>query len=161
MWSTAARLEIGEDKDKKEVISLLRKHIASEGEKVGLYEETVRDIKSSPVMHLLHTLRLDSRKHIEMCQAVIEVLEGQDWLPPEKRELVEHLQRHVNAEKDAIDRANKILENVWIQKTSVLKELMEALRNDEVGHYNTLKDLGIRAFEGAKQIQREIGRAHV
>jgi len=155
VWSTAARLEIGEDKDKKEVISLLRKHIASEGEKVGLYEETVRDIKSSPVMHLLHTLRLDSRKHIEMCQAVIEVLEGQDWLPPEKRELVEHLQRHVNAEKDAIDRANKILENVWIQKTSVLKELMEALRNDEVGHYNTLKDLGIRAIEGAKHVHRD------
>ena len=67
----ASGLQIGEDKDKREVIDLLRKHITSEGEKVGLYEETVRDIKSSPVMHLLHTLRLDSRKHIEICQAVI------------------------------------------------------------------------------------------
>lgn len=106
-------------------------------------------------MHLLHTLRLDSRKHIEMCQAVIEVLEGQDWLPPERRELVEHLQRQVNADKDAIDKANRILENVWIQKTSVLKELIEALRNDEIGHYNILKDLGVRTIEGTAHVHRD------
>jgi predicted GH43/DUF377 family glycosyl hydrolase len=151
----ASRPEIGEDREKKEVIGLLRMHIALEGEKVGLYEKTVRDIKSSPVIHLLHTLRLDSRKHIEICQAVIEVLEGQDWLPPDKKELVEHLECHVNAEKEALGRANRILENAWIQNTSVLKELMESLRNDEVGRYNTLKDLGIRAIQGATHAHRD------
>ena len=90
-----------------------------------LYEESVRSIKSSPVMHLLHTMRLDSRKHIEICQAAIEVLEGQQFIAPEKKELVEGLKRHVELEKEAIARANKILENPWIQESPGLRELVQ------------------------------------
>ena len=134
------------DKEKTEVIDLLRLQIASEGQLVRMYEESARGIKSSPVMHLLHTMRLDSRKHIEVCQAVTETLEGQQFLAPEKRELVEGLERHLELEKEAIVRANKILDNSWIRETPTLRELVEKLRNDEIAHHKALLDLSERPF---------------
>jgi len=45
---------------------------------VGLYEWTAPSIENKPVMHLLHMIELDSRKHIDICQTVIEILEGKD-----------------------------------------------------------------------------------
>jgi len=134
------------DKDKKEVIDLLRLQMAIEGEVIRLYEESVRDIKSSPVMHLLHTMRLDSRKHIEMCQATIEVLEGQPLFDVEKNELREGLNRHIELEKKAIETASRILENAWILETPGLRELMEKLRNDEIEHHQSLNTLAEKRF---------------
>jgi len=49
-----------------------------EGELVGLYERTAREISSQPVRHLLHMINMDSRKHIDICQTAIEILEGGD-----------------------------------------------------------------------------------
>lgn len=134
------------EEERKEVTDLLRMQIAVEGELVRLYEETVRNITSSPVMHLLHILRLDSRKHIEICQAAVEVLEGQQMLLPEKEELIEGLRRHVELEKEAIARTSRILDNIWISQASGLKELIEKLRNDEIGHHRMLLNLVEKRF---------------
>jgi len=76
---------------------------------VGLYEWTAPSIENKPVMHLLHMIELDSRKHIDICQTVIEILEGKDVFKENKEELIKGLQEHIEMEQGAIERTEKIL----------------------------------------------------
>lgn len=135
-----------EEGARQEVIELLRKQMAVEGELVGLYEKTAGEINSTAVRHLLHMIQLDSRKHIDICQTVIEVLQGEEVLKQEKEELLEGLLRHVELEKESIERANKILKNVWIRETKGLSDLIKKLRNDEREHHKALQKLAGRPF---------------
>ena len=135
-----------EKRKKDEVIDLLRNQMELEAKLVGLYENTVEYIESGPVKHLLHMIQLDSRKHIDICQIAIDVLQGEDVLKPEKQELKEQLQRHIELEKDAISRANNILKNVWIKENKALSELIKRLRKDEKEHHNTLKNFVRKEF---------------
>jgi rubrerythrin len=128
-----------EEKEKEEVIDLLSKQIDVERKLVNLYKETVKDIKSNVVKHLLHMISLDSSKHIDICQLVIEVLQEEDVLKKEKGELLTGLKQHIELEIDAIDKANKILRNVWIRETKGLSELIKKWRNEEKEHHTMLK----------------------
>lgn len=134
-----------EERKKDEVLDLLRKQLEIEGELVNLYGKTLSDIESSPVRHLLHMIELDSRKHIDICLAAIEVLQGEDILKS-KSELTEGLQKHIELEKDSIDRAGKILKNIWIRENKGLNELIKKLRNDEKEHHKALKNLAKKEF---------------
>jgi rubrerythrin len=135
-----------EEKEKQQVIDLLRKQINVESELVRLYGETIKDIKSSAVVHMLHMIDLDSRRHIDICQSVIEVLQGEEVLKPEREELAEGLQRHIALEKVSIERAKSILDNVWIKETKGLKDLIEKLKKDEENHHRMLKQLAEQHF---------------
>lgn len=135
-----------EKRKKEEVIDLLRNQIELEAKLLDLYENTIEYIESGPVKHLLHMIQLDSRKHIDICQTAIEVLQGEDVLKPEKRELTEQLQRHIELEEDAVERANNILKNVWIRENKALSELIKRLRKDEREHHKTLKNLTRKEF---------------
>jgi len=135
-----------EEKERKDALDLLRKQLKVESEAIHLLEETEGEIQSSAVKHMLYTIVLDARKHIDICQTAIEVLEGQDVLRAEKAEILKGLQRHVELEKESIDTANKLLRNVWIRETSGLNELIKRLRDDEEEHHKTLKKLAESTF---------------
>jgi rubrerythrin len=135
-----------EEGEKDEVIGLLRSQIVLEEELVSLYEKTAGSFESGPVRHLLHMIQLDSRKHIDICQTTMEVLGGEDVLKPEKKELIGKLGRHIELEKDSINRVNKILKNVWIRENKGLNELIKKLRKDENEHHNALRRLAGKEF---------------
>ena len=137
------------EKDLKEigeVIDLIGTQMRVEGELVGLYEKSRGEIKSKPVLHLLNTIQLDSRKHINLCQTAIEVLKGEDVLQEEKAELIEGLRKHIELEEGSIERANKILKSRWIKANKGLTELFKKLRDDEKIHHNILKKLTGKTF---------------
>jgi len=73
-------------------------------------------------------------------------LQGEEVLKPEREELIEGLQRHIDLEKDSIDRAKKILQNDWIRETKGLKDLLEKLKKDEENHHKMLKRLSGEHF---------------
>ena len=54
-----------EEEERKEIIELLREQMKVEGRLVGLYENSAKELKSTPVRHLLHMINLDSWKHID------------------------------------------------------------------------------------------------
>jgi hypothetical protein len=122
----------GDEKEKAEVIDLLRKQMTVEGELIRLYMESADDIKSIPVRHLLRMIQLDSKKHLDICQVAIEVLQGEEMLSEEKEGLIEGLQRHIDLEKESIDRAKRILKNTWME--------------DEKRHHKALKKLAGKRF---------------
>jgi len=130
-----------EKQDKIEVIDLLRKQIVTEQQLVRLYEETQGEVQSRVVRRLLHMIQLDSQKHIEICQLVIDVLQGEDILRNERREVIAGLKRHIELEKNALTLAKKVLKNVWIQETKGLQKLIKMWRDDEKKHHKALKNL--------------------
>jgi rubrerythrin len=135
-----------EDKEKEEIIELLKEQIKIEGRLVGLYEQSAKDLTNTPVRHILHMINLDSRKHIDICQTVIEILEGEDVFKEHKEDLLKGLKEHRDLEEDSVNRANKILGSVWIRENQALKVLIEKLRDDEKRHLNSLKKLSEKPF---------------
>jgi len=77
-----------EEKERQEIIELLREQMRVEGRLVGLYEQSAKKLTSAPVRHLLHMINLDSRKHIDICHAAIEVLQGIDVFEEHKGDLL-------------------------------------------------------------------------
>ena len=135
-----------EEKEKQELIELLREQIKTEGKLVGLYEESARKIESAPVRHVLHMMNLDSRKHIDICQTAIEVLEGVDVFKEQRGDIIKGVREHMQLEEDSVKRANKMLQSVWIRENKALKALIERLRDDEKRHHNALKKLAEKPF---------------
>ena len=135
-----------QEKLKEEVLDLLHKQMFVETELVQQYNEMAKEFKSSVVKRLLHTIQLDSMKHIDICQVAIDVLQGKDVLGEEKKELIAGLQRHIELEKEAFDRLKKISNNVWIRETQGLKELVNKWRKDESDHHKTLKKMAGKTF---------------
>jgi rubrerythrin len=135
-----------EEGAKQEALNLLREQLKVEGELVALYSETAPEIENKAVMHLLEMVALDSRKHIAICQAAIEVLEGEDVLSEDKPAIIEGLQRHLELEEDAIRRADELLKNVWIRENKALNEMIRKLRDDERRHIETMRKLSEKPF---------------
>ncbi len=140
------RIKEREEKEREAVIALLREQMRVEGELVGLYERTAPDLENKPVRHLLHMIQLDSRKHIDICQTAIEILEGEEVFSEDKPELAEGLKEHMELEKGSIDRVNEILKNVWISENQALNEMVKKMRDDERRHHETLRKLVEKPF---------------
>lgn len=139
-------LDEQEEQARAEVVDLLTEQITMEEALVNLYEKTAGDIQSLPVKHILHMIALDSMKHIDICQAVIAVLQGEEVLTEERTEIYKGLAQHIAMEKTAIDNANKALRNVWIDESKGLKELIKKWRNDEKDHHKWLRRLAGGTF---------------
>ena len=144
--STIDAIREREEGAKQEALDLLREQLKVEGELVALYNETAPEIENKAVMHLLEMVALDSRKHIAICQAAIEVLEGEDVLSEDKPAIIEGLQRHLELEEDAIRRADDLLKNVWIRENKALSEMIRKLRDDERRHIETMRKLSEKPF---------------
>ena len=135
-----------EEEERREAIRLLREQMQVEGRLMGLYEKSHREIGNRPVRHLLHMIQLDSMKHIDICQTAIEILEGEDVLGDERKELLTGVREHVELEEGSIERANKMLQNVWIRENKAVGELIKKLRDDERRHHEALKKLSEKTF---------------
>ena len=146
VMSTIDAIKEREEGAKQEALNLLREQLRVEGELVALYNRTAPEIENKAVMHLLEMVALDSRKHIAICQAAIEVLEGEDILSEDKPAIIEGLQRHLELEEGAIKRANEMLKNVWIRENNALSEMIKKLRDDERRHIETIRKLSEKPF---------------
>ena len=146
VMSTIDAIKEREEGAKQEALNLLREQLRVEGELVALYNRTAPEIENKAVMHLLEMVALDSRKHIAICQAAIEVLEGEDVLSEDKPAIIEGLQRHLELEEAAIKRANEMLKNIWIRENKALNEMIKKLRDDERRHIETIRKLSEKPF---------------
>jgi len=91
-------------------------------------------------------IQLDSQKYIDICLTAMVVLEGEDVLSEEKEGLVEELREHMEFEAGSVERADRMLRNVWAKENKGLEELLRKLRDDERRHHETLKRLAEKPF---------------
>ena len=139
-----SRQRCGKKEQKEDAVDLLLEQIEVEKKIIDLYEKAARAVQSKPVRYLLHAIKFDSMKHIDICSTVPEIL--QDVLQEEKTNLREKLTEHEKLEKGSIDRANNLLKNIWIRENKALKELVTKLRDDEKRHTAALRKLADKTF---------------
>ncbi len=56
------------------------------------------------------------------------------------------MREHVELEAGSIERANRMLRNVWVRENRGLEEMLRKLRDDERRHHETLKRLAEKPF---------------
>ncbi|UCD73537.1 MAG: hypothetical protein JSW01_02535 [Candidatus Bathyarchaeota archaeon] len=139
------RRTVGE-KEKQEIIKLLRKQIRTEKLCIDAYKKSVDEIQNEPVKKILRMIRLDSEKHIDILQASIDIIQGEDVLSEDKKHLKRGLRRHLELEKDSIDIANRILSEGWIKESEGLVELIKSWKNDEIRHHRLLRELSEKTY---------------
>jgi len=133
-------------KQKREVVESLREQLTIEGRLVGLYEDYERGTRNRAMARIMQMFRLDSQRHINILQAAIELLEGEDVFIEDKEPLKESLAKHLELEAEALRRANTILGKTLVDETKGLKELLQIWRDDERRHHAALKDLTSRTY---------------
>jgi len=135
-----------EEEDRKEIVETLNEQLVIEGRLVGLYEGYEHGTENKAMKRVMQMFRLDSQRHINILQTVIEVIEGEDVLIEDKEDLKESLVKHLELEAEAIKRANKVLGKQFINETQGLKMLLEIWRDDEKRHHKALQELTAKTF---------------
>jgi len=135
-----------EEEEKQEVVELIRKQMRTERELIGMYEKTIGEVESRPVKRILHMIQVDSKKHIDILQASIEIIQGEDILKEDKRELSKNLKNHLELEKESIEIANRVLGYGWIRENRGLSELIKSWRDDEKRHHKAQKQLSKKTY---------------
>lgn len=128
-------------KQKAEATEILREQLGIEGQLVGLYEESERETSNKAVKRVMQMFRLDSQRHINIIQAAIEIIEGEDVFIEDRSPLRETLKKHLELEAEALKKANMLLRKQWIDETQGLKYLIQIWRDDEKRHHDSLKKI--------------------
>ena len=125
-------------REKEEALRLLREQLQTEKRLVEMYEETSDLIMSETAGWLLQMLQMDSRKHIAIFNLAIEILEGRRFGEADRREVSVGLERHLELERESVERTRKILGNRLVRENSGLSRLLEIWSDDERMHHRTL-----------------------
>jgi len=125
---------------------MLKQQLKTEGELIGLYEQHERESDNKAMKRLMQMYRLDSQRHINIIQAAIEIIQGEEVFIEDRAPLAETLKQHLELEKLALDNANKILNKMWVEENKGLKGLLELWRDDERRHHKALKDLTSKPY---------------
>ncbi len=129
------------EKEKDEAIRLLEEQLETERQLVELYEGTSEYIIDERARHLLRSLKLDSSKHVDILQVVIDLLRGEKVTSDDRIELKVDVERHMKLERDSIEKAHKLKANPGIRDSEGLSRLIRRWEDDEWAHYGFLKDL--------------------
>lgn len=134
------------EEERKEIVESLSEQLEIEGQLVGLYDEYERGTENKALRRVMQMFRLDSQRHINILQAVVEVIEGEDVLIEDKKELHESLKKHLELEAEALKKANNVLGKRMINENQGLKMLLEIWRDDEKRHHKALQELTKKTY---------------
>lgn len=135
-----------EKSEKLDVIESLKKQLEVEGKLIGLYDQGERESDNKAMQRLMQMFRLDSQRHINILQAAIEVIEGEELYVEDREPLAQTLDEHLKLEKEALDNANRILGKIWISENKGLQGLLEIWRDDERRHHKTLREITSKPY---------------
>ena len=134
------------EEERKEITKSLSEQLEIEGQLVGLYDEYERGTENKALRRVMQMFRLDSQRHINILQAVIDIIEGEDVLIEDKKELQESLKKHLELEAEALKKANNVLGKRMINENQGLKMLLEIWRDDEKRHHKALQELAKKTY---------------
>ncbi|MGB9698139.1 MAG: hypothetical protein ACPL5I_02035 [Thermodesulfobacteriota bacterium] len=124
---------------------MVKNLIKVEEEVIKLTEETAGKAANSTVKYLLRAIQHDSRKHAELGQAALEILEYQQIAGAEERkEVWDLLKKHEEMEKKHKDNLSEMKS---LTETPALKYIFEQIWNDEKTHHAMLETLMTKRFE--------------
>ena len=93
---------------------------------------------------VMQMFRLDSQRHINIIQAAIEIIQGEDVFIEDRAPLKETFKKHLEAE--ALKKANGLLRKQWVEENQGLKNLLQMWRDDEKRHHAALKTITSKPY---------------
>jgi rubrerythrin len=121
-----------------ELEKLLRDQMVLEKKTAEVLSSTVQRTKNSVLRLFLDRLVLDSLKHADMLQALIDLNAGTLVTMVEKEEMKDALDKHVAQEKEMLRRLEQIIEKVEEPKA---KSLLKQIAEDERRHHRILDEV--------------------
>ncbi len=121
-----------------ELEKLLRDQIALEKNTADVLSSTVQKTKNSIVKLFLDRLILDSLKHADMLQALIDLNAGTLVTIVDKEDMRTSLEKHVEQEEKMLNRLEEILERAEDPKA---KSLLKQIAEDERRHHTILEEV--------------------
>ena len=94
-----------DSESKAEVVRTLIEQLAIEGQFVGLYEENERASENKAMKRVMQMFRLDSQRHINILQAAIEIIQGEEVFIEDRGPLKETFNKHLELEAEALKKA--------------------------------------------------------
>jgi hypothetical protein len=142
----AAHIDDREREEREESKKMLEHQIGIEGELIALYEKTAGEVMNKVVQHMLRMIRHDSQKHIMLLGVVIDFLNGEEVYMKDKLSLADSLKRHLELEKESIQRGEKILNQSWLRDRKGYRAIVESWVEDEKRHHKLLKELSDKPY---------------
>jgi len=121
-----------------ELEKLLKDQMALEKNTAEVLSSTVQKTKNSIVRLFLDRLVLDSLKHADMLQALIDLNAGTLVTVVDKEDMRTSLEKHVEQEEKMLSRLEGILERVEDPKA---KSLLKQIAEDERRHHRILEEV--------------------
>jgi len=121
-----------------ELEKLLRDQMALEKKTAEVLSSTAQKAKNSVVKLFIDRLVLDSLKHADMLQALIDLNAGTLVTVLDKEDMKTSLEKHVEQEKEMLNRLERILEKVEDPKA---KSLLKQIAEDERRHHRILDEV--------------------
>jgi len=140
-------IEDGQYRESKaEAVATLIEQLAIEGQLVGLYDEYERASENKAMKRVMQMFRLDSQRHINIIQAAIEIIQGEEVYIEDRAPLKESFKKHLELEAEALKKADGVLKNVWVEENQGLKNLLKMWRDDEKRHHAALKTITSKPY---------------
>lgn len=121
-----------------ELESLLRDQMELEKKTAEVLGLTAQKTKNSVVKLFINRLVLDSLKHADMLQALIDLNAGTLVTIVDKEDMKASLEEHVKQEKEMLNKLERILERVEDPKA---KSLLKQIAEDERKHHEILDEV--------------------
>ena len=135
-----------DSESKSEAVETLKEQLVIEGQLVGLYDEYERKSENKAMKRVMQMFRLDSQRHINIIQAAIEIIEGEEVFIEDRAQLKETFKKHLKLEAEALNKANSLLRNLWVEENQGLKNLIQMWRDDEKRHHAVLKTITSKPY---------------
>lgn len=130
---------VGGVKLAQELVELLRAQMMFEREHVETMNKTAGKTRNAVVKQLLHGIALDSTKHADIFNALLELLHVATAMSEDERENVSaDFNKHIQAEEFMIRRAEELIEKTEHPR---VKFLLKYILSDEKRHHQMLKDI--------------------
>lgn len=119
-------------------ISMLERQRVLEEETAEALNKLLRNVENKVVRLMIHGLILDSIKHADILQAVVDILKGKVFSEVEKFELNRGLETHVKNEEEMVKRFKDIVSKVEDER---VKGIVSQLIREEERHHQELREL--------------------
>ncbi len=135
-----------DSESKAEAVETLKEQLVIEGQLVGLYDEYERESENKAMKRVMQMFRLDSQRHINIIQAAIEIIQGEEVYIEDRGPLKESFKKHLALEAESLKKANSILRELWVDENQGLKNLLQMWRDDEKRHHAALKTIVSKTY---------------
>jgi rubrerythrin len=120
------------------LIAILEEQIAIEQRAVDAIRDATDVSRNTTWKLVLSSILMDSTKHREICQALIDVIAGRAIHLIDKVRMERVAKRHLNLERDALRNISKAVQTA---EDATVKALLEFIEADERKHHKALDTL--------------------